>query len=101
LPAGFVPVQVFFETESQEIKEKYWTERQKEKGYFWGGFQHREIYDDKVLFFAQHLFPGEHTLIYFVRAATSGKFLVPSTKVEEMYSPEIFGSTPQNYIFIE
>ncbi len=101
LPAGFVPVQTFFATESREIRKKYRQAKWKEKGHWWGSFDHEEYYDDRTLVFGQHLFPGEHTRVYFVRAATSGKFLAPSTKAEEMYSPEVFGSTTQGYITIK
>ncbi|UCG93066.1 MAG: Ig-like domain-containing protein [candidate division WOR-3 bacterium] len=101
LPAGFVPVQTFFATEAQEVRERYWEEQWQERGHWWGSFDHEEKYDDKVLFFAQQLFPGEHTKVYFVRAATTGSFLAPSTKAEEMYAPEVFGSTTQDYIVVE
>ncbi|HIE05895.1 MAG TPA: hypothetical protein EYP58_03740, partial [bacterium (Candidatus Stahlbacteria)] len=101
LPSGFVPVQTFFATEARSVQESYWRARWQERGHWWGGFDHRERYNDRMLFFGQRLFPGEHTLVYFIRAATSGKFLAPSTKAEEMYSPEVFGSTGQRYIEIE
>ena len=101
LPAGFVPVQTFFATESRELVEEYWEDRWEQAGHWWGSFDHEEHYDDKTLLFGQRLFPGEHTRIYYVRAATSGKFLAPSAKAEEMYSPEVFGATTQAYIEIE
>ncbi|MCK4595580.1 hypothetical protein KAT73_02270, partial [candidate division WOR-3 bacterium] len=56
---------------------------------------------DKVLLIGKHMYPDEHTWVYFVKAKTSGKFLLPATKVEEMYSPEVFGSTSQKFIVIE
>jgi uncharacterized protein YfaS (alpha-2-macroglobulin family) len=101
LPAGFVPVQTFFATESRDVREQYWEDQWQERGHWWGSFDHEEYYDDKILLFAQHLFPGEHTKVYYVRAATKGKFLAPSAKAEEMYSPEVFGSTTQNFVTIE
>lgn len=101
LPAGFEPVQTSFVTEARAVQEQYWEEQYEEKGHWWGSFDHEEQYDDKMLFFAQELFPGEHTQVYFVRAGTGGKFLAPSAKAEEMYSPEVFGSTTQDYVVIE
>jgi len=101
LPAGFEPVQTFFVTESREIKERYWQEQWQERGHWWGSFDHEEYYDDRVLFFGQELFPGEHTQVYFMKAGTSGTFLAPATKAEEMYSPEVFGSTTQRFVTIE
>jgi alpha-2-macroglobulin len=102
LPAGFEPVQTFFATESREIQARYGGEETtEEENYWWGGFDHKEFYDDKVLLFAQELFAGEHTQVYYVRAGTSGEFLSPSAKAEEMYSPEVFGSTSQGYINVK
>jgi len=101
LPAGFVPVQAFFATESRDIAERYRDAQREQLGHWWGSFDHEEYYDDRVLFFAQQLFPGEHTRVYFVRAASEGRFLVPQTKVEEMYAPEVFGTSVQGHLIIE
>jgi uncharacterized protein YfaS (alpha-2-macroglobulin family) len=101
LPAGFVPVQTFFSTESREVQDSYYQAQIEQKGHWWGSFDHVEYYDDKVLFFAQQLFPGEHTRVYFVRAATGGRFLSPQTRAEEMYSPEVFGTSAQDHMMIE
>jgi alpha-2-macroglobulin len=102
LPAGFEPVQTFFATESREIQARYSEEETAEaENYWWGGFDHKEFYDDRVLLFAQELFPGEHTQVYYVKAGTSGEFLSPSAKAEEMYSPEVFGSTSQGFINVK
>jgi hypothetical protein len=101
LPAGFVPVQTSFATESRDIAQRYRVSQQDQIGHWWGSFDHQEYYDDRVLFFAQQLFPGEHTRIYFVRAASEGKFLLPQTKVEEMYAPEVFGTSAQGHVVIE
>lgn len=101
LPAGFQPVQTYFATESRAVQRAYREERSKERGHWWGGFDHQEHHDDKVLLFGQELFPGEHTRVYFMKAHTSGKFLMPATKAEEMYSPEVFGSTTQQFVTVE
>jgi len=101
IPAGFEVVQTYFATESEEVKRKHREEMRQRKGHWWGSFDHEERYDDRVLLFAQHLFPGEHIWIYFVKATTGGRFLLPSTKSEEMYSPELFGVTPQKFMEIE
>ncbi len=101
IPAGFEPVQTFFATESRALSDQYWEEQWNELGEWWGTFDHEEYHDDRVLFFAQELFPGEHTQIYFLRASVSGTFLAPATKAEEMYEPEVFGSTPQDLVTID
>jgi len=101
LPAGFAPVQTFFATESRDIAEHYRDAQQNQLGHWWGSFDHEEYYDDRILLFAQQLFPGEHTKAYFVRAASEGRFLAPQTKVEEMYAPEVFGTSEQGRVIVE
>ncbi|UCD05933.1 MAG: Ig-like domain-containing protein [candidate division WOR-3 bacterium] len=100
IPAGFVPVQSFMATESRAVRERYSGARYEERGHWWGGFNHTEFYDDRVLFFAEQLFPGEHTKIYYIRAASGGKFLRPQTQAQEMYSPEVFGNSNQSHVII-
>jgi uncharacterized protein YfaS (alpha-2-macroglobulin family) len=53
----------------------------------------RELRDDRVLYFADHLPAGMYRYRYLARATTYGSFVVPPTKAEEMYSPEVFGRT--------
>lgn len=86
-----------FETESSEIKNI--TGNYNEK--WWGGFNHIENYKDKVLLFADILDKGEHIYKYVVRAATPGEYLLPVTKAEEMYNPDVFGYDGQHKIIIE
>lgn len=100
IPAGFEPVQAFFATEARSIRNQYYEEQWSERGDWWGTFDHEEYYDDHALFFAQELFPGEHTQVYFIRAAVSGTFLAPAARAEQMYEPEVFGSTVQEYLTI-
>ena len=69
--------------------------------YSWGTFDHWEIYDDKVLLFADALYAGEHTFSYLVRAMTFGTFTMPPTKAEEMYTPEVFGYNRQRTIKVK
>ncbi len=60
----------------------------------------REIRDDRVLFFVDHLSAGMFRYRYLARATTNGSFVVPPTKVEEMYTPEVFGRTGSDLIKI-
>ena len=53
----------------------------------------RELRDDRVLFFVDHMAAGMYHYRYLARATTLGKFIVPPAKAEEMYSPEVFGRT--------
>jgi len=37
------------------------------------------------------MYGGVYEYTYVVRATTIGEFVVPPTRAEEMYSPEVFG----------
>lgn len=54
-------------------------------------YSQRELRDDRVLFFVDHMAAGMYHYRYLARATTPGKFVLPSTRVEEMYTPETFG----------
>ena len=60
----------------------------------WGeAWYHREMHDDRVLTFVEHMPAGMYHYRYLARATTVGKFLVPPTKAECMYDPGVFGRT--------
>jgi hypothetical protein len=54
-------------------------------------YDHREFRDERVLFFRDEMAPGKLTYRYLARVTSAGSFLVPPTKAEEMYNPEVFG----------
>lgn len=54
---------------------------------------HREVRDDRVLTFIEHLPAGVFHYRYLARATSRGTFLVPATRAECMYAPEVFGRT--------
>ncbi|OHD54225.1 MAG: hypothetical protein A2Y33_13050 [Spirochaetes bacterium GWF1_51_8] len=86
LPAGFEAVHLDFATEANE---KNIQEGGQDN--WWGGFSYQEKYMDHVLFIANYLRSGEHTIKYVVKATTTGAFQIPQTKAEEMYAPENYG----------
>jgi uncharacterized protein YfaS (alpha-2-macroglobulin family) len=61
------------------------------------GFQEswfrRELRDDRVLFFVDSMPAGLYRYRYLARATALGRFVVPPTRAEEMYQPEVFGRT--------
>ncbi|HEX2695604.1 MAG TPA: alpha-2-macroglobulin family protein, partial [Acidobacteriota bacterium] len=100
LPAGFEAVNPRFLTESEERQRAL---DQKEEGgeeRWWEGFGHVEMRDDRVLLFAESLTAGLHTRRYLARARTFGTFLLPGTRVSEMYAPEVFGRGPESAVTI-
>lgn len=54
-------------------------------------YNHRELRDDRVLFFRDLVQPSTLTFRYLARVSTPGRFISPPTKAEEMYNPETFG----------
>ncbi len=103
LPAGFEPVNLEFATEQAETEGTKSAVEGNDRGnmWWWGIFNHREQYRDRVIFTADYLMAGKHELSYVVRAATTGKFSQPQLKVEEMYDPETFGSLSQPGITVK
>ena len=61
----------------------------------------RELRDDRVVFFIDHLAAGIYHYRYLARATTPGRFVVPPTRAEEMYNPEVFGRTAASQLEVE
>jgi len=105
LPAGFEVVNTAFATESREQMRQMGRTQEYSGddpwGSWWGRFDHTEIYDDRVLLFADQLANGNHEYSYFVRAITAGTFALPQTKAEEMYTPEVFGWCPDRLVVVK
>jgi len=96
LPAGLEAVNPTFATESEEQTDLMRRLSQtNNRWYRWYGFSHIEMHDDRVLLFADYLPPGIHQHRYLARALIFGDFHSPGTKIEEMYSPEIFGRSSE------
>ena len=62
-------------------------------GGWWSPFDHREMRDDRVAWFATYLWPGTYTASYVARATTPGVFVRPPAHAEEMYNPSVQGRT--------
>jgi uncharacterized protein YfaS (alpha-2-macroglobulin family) len=60
---------------------------------FQASWYRRELRDDRVLFFVDQMPAGLYHYRYLARATTLGRFVVPPTRAEEMYQPEVFGRT--------
>ncbi len=57
----------------------------------WSPFDHREIRDDRVVYFARQLWKGAYTATYLARATTAGRFVAAPAQAEEMYNPGVHG----------
>jgi uncharacterized protein YfaS (alpha-2-macroglobulin family) len=99
IPAGFEPVESWFQTTAQDLSKRQTAEDEgtSQPWRDWwdrGGFDHVERHDDRVQLFATRLGEGQHEFTYIVRATTAGTFKTAPAHVEEMYEPEVFGRTP-------
>ena len=68
----------------------YWGYGMWESGW-WSPFDHRELRDDRVVYFATQLWKGSYSASYVARATTPGVFVRPPAHAEEMYNPAVFG----------
>jgi len=101
LPSGLVAINSAIKTEEQlDNKEDaidYWNR----DGTYKLVPNFVEFKDDRVLVFKDRMrFKGTHQYTYYARAIMEGDFVLPSTKVQLMYSPEVSGFTPKDKIQI-
>jgi alpha-2-macroglobulin len=59
----------------------------------WSVFDHQELRDDRVVWFATYFWRGTYTATYLARATTPGTFAMPPAHAEEMYNPAVNGRT--------
>ena len=91
LPAGFEAINTEFETSSELDRRLECGECEAESSFRRRAYVRKEVRDDRVLFFADHLAPGVYRYRYVARASTIGNFVTPPTRAEAMYAPEFFG----------
>ncbi len=99
LPAGFEAVNSSFLTTASNVDE--YTQQQGRDWWEFNPFNHTEMKDDRVLLFGDYLPAGVHSFTYLARATSFGTFQMPSTRVEGMYEPEVFGQTGGRIITIK
>ncbi len=56
-------------------------------------FNRRELHDDRVALYADHMPAGIHVQTYLARATTPGDYAHPAATIEQMYTPDTFGRT--------
>jgi uncharacterized protein YfaS (alpha-2-macroglobulin family) len=100
LPAGLEALDPELATTARRVESGTDSEWRGEEGRaaveeFWWvpGFDHVELRDDRVLLYATQLPPGTTTTRVRCRATTAGTFVLGPARAEEMYAPEVFGST--------
>lgn len=69
---------------------------EKKEGWIWPAFEERSFEAFRVYY--RYVPKGKWSIEYTIRLNTAGSFLLPETRVEALYTPEMFGETP-NGIF--
>lgn len=62
---------------------------------------HRAVHDDRVDTFFDHVDPGMYHVRYLARATSIGTFVVPPTRIEAMYVPEVYGRTAATSLIVK
>ena len=101
LPSGLVAINSAIKTEEvvdkQDDESSYWNS----DGTYKLVPNFVEFKDDRVLVFKDRMYwSGTYQYTYYARAIIKGDFVLPSTKVQLMYSPQISGFTPKDRIQI-
>jgi len=113
LPAGLVAINSALKTEervpggaggagnSGGDDEEYWWSYWDRDGFYNLHPNHVEMRDDRVLAFIDSMWKGIYQYSYYARAVCVGEFVMPSTKVQLMYEPDVSAYTPQGKLVIE
>ena len=93
-PALAVTGPIPSDPKDQQARGAYW---------WWYGpwYEHQNLRDERTEAFASELWEGVHSYVYVARATTSGNFIVPPPKAEEMYMPETFGRGASDRVIVE
>jgi uncharacterized protein YfaS (alpha-2-macroglobulin family) len=75
------------------------TRDEKAKGWAWPVFQERSF--ESLRSYYEYVPKGKWTLEYTVRINNEGVFQLPPTRVEALYSPEMFGEIPNQAVTVK
>jgi len=93
-PAGMEPVDPTLLTEQQNLPEPGLVpDEETPRRWWWNPFDHRELRDERAVFFAEALQPGVYQVRYLLRATLPGEYQVLPATASEMYFPEVWGRT--------
>jgi uncharacterized protein YfaS (alpha-2-macroglobulin family) len=71
---------------------KLFTQTEKKQGWVWPAFEERT--QDSFRAYYRFVPKGKFSVEYTVRLNNDGTFQLPTTRVEAMYAPEMFGELP-------
>ena len=94
LPAGLEPLNTRFATTAAVAPgARPRPGREDDDGDRAAWITHKELRDDRVDVFYDHLPAGSYSFEYFARATTAGTYVAPAATVEQMYRPEVRART--------
>lgn len=94
LPAGLEGVDFSLKTSQMSLQDSLYEKRDYYDWWYFDSswyFNHKEVRDDRMMYFADFLPAGVYELNYFVRATTPGEFRDKPALAQELYFPEVFG----------
>lgn len=68
--------------------------------WWWQWYEFQNLRDDRAEAFTSFLPGGTYEYTYVARATTPGEFVVPPTRAEEIYAPEVFGRSSSDRVTI-
>lgn len=77
---------------------KIFTQGEKKQGWVWPAFEERTF--DSFRAYYRFVPKGKFSLEYTVRLNNDGTFQLPTTRVEAMYAPEMFGELPNGSVVV-
>jgi alpha-2-macroglobulin len=75
------------------------TRGEERKGWVWPAFEERSFEAFRAYY--EYVPKGKWTVEYTIRVNQSGRFQLPTTRVEALYFPEMFGESPNKEIEVE
>jgi len=107
LPAGLEPLNSALKGAASGATESSTSRREEYNPYAWRWYdrhawpEHENLRDERVEAFRTLLWPGVYEFSYFARATTSGSYIMPPAKAEEMYAPDTFGRSATEFAVID
>ena len=109
LPAGLVAINSAIKTEERVGSKRKtnveweddWGDWDAEGGFFKFVPSFFEIREDRVLAFKDRAWRGRYQYSYYARAVCEGDFVMPSTKIQLMYEPDVASFTPMEKVVIK
>jgi uncharacterized protein YfaS (alpha-2-macroglobulin family) len=68
---------------------------------WWQPWEHKELRDDRVVYYARQLLTGTYTATYIARATTPGTFVLPPAHAEEMYNRAVQGRSSGGVLVVK